>query len=99
MSLGRNRPRRFGTRSAYEHRPWNVGGLAGGARDPGWRTSTQDEPHHTIGPDRRLALIRSNLHLAKLVADASDATVNDVLIAAYRRWLAGSALKPGRTRR
>lgn len=38
--------------------------------------------NHTIGPDRRLALVRSNLHLAKLVADASDATVNDVLIAA-----------------
>jgi WS/DGAT/MGAT family acyltransferase len=34
-----------------------------------------------IGPDRNLALIRSSLDLVKDVAHASDATVNDVLLA------------------
>jgi diacylglycerol O-acyltransferase / wax synthase len=35
-----------------------------------------------IGPDRRLALIRSHLDLAKKIAHAHQAKVNDVLLAA-----------------
>jgi diacylglycerol O-acyltransferase / wax synthase len=48
----------------------------------GGEQAPQTSLSHAIGPDRRLSLIRSNLHLAKVVAHASDATVNDVLIAA-----------------
>jgi diacylglycerol O-acyltransferase / wax synthase len=54
---------------------------------------------HAIGPDRRLSLIRSNLHLAKVVAHASDATVNDVLIAAIAgglRFCCQAAENPSR---
>ena len=46
--------------------------------DPAPRTGLNG----TIGRDRRLALIDGDLHLAKLVAHASNATVNDVLMAA-----------------
>lgn len=46
--------------------------------EPAPRTSL----NRAIGRDRRLALIRSDLHLATLVAHASNATVNDVLMAA-----------------
>ncbi len=38
--------------------------------------------NRTLGPGRRLALVRGNLHIAKLAAHAADATVNDVLMAA-----------------
>ena len=46
--------------------------------DPAPRTGL----NATIGRDRRLALIDGDLHLATLVAHASNATVNDVLMAA-----------------
>ena len=42
----------------------------------------QTSLNRTIGPDRRLILLRSDLNRAKVVAHASDATVNDVLMAA-----------------
>jgi diacylglycerol O-acyltransferase len=42
----------------------------------------QTSLNHRIGSDRRLAPIRSNLHLAKVVAHASGATVNDMLVTA-----------------
>jgi WS/DGAT/MGAT family acyltransferase len=46
-----------------------------------------------IGPDRRLAVVRSRLELAKQVAHAHQATINDVVLAAVagglRQLLAG----------
>jgi diacylglycerol O-acyltransferase / wax synthase len=38
--------------------------------------------NRTIGPARRLALVRSDLRVGKQIAHASNATVNDVLLAA-----------------
>jgi diacylglycerol O-acyltransferase / wax synthase len=48
----------------------------------GGEQASQTSLNRRIGPDRRLSLIGSDLHLAKLVAHGSNATVNDVLIAA-----------------
>ena len=48
----------------------------GGERTP----AVEPQPHAWAG--RRLALVRGNLHIAKLAAHAADATVNDVLMAA-----------------
>jgi diacylglycerol O-acyltransferase len=48
-----------------------------------------------IGGDRRLAIIRSNLHLVKEIAHAHDAKINDVLLTVvargYRALLQGRA--------
>ena len=48
------------------------------AGDPGPRTSLD----RLVGPDRNLALVRSNLDVVTEVAGAHEATVNDVLLAA-----------------
>jgi WS/DGAT/MGAT family acyltransferase len=44
--------------------------------------STKTSLDRLVGPDRRLALVRSRLDLVKQIAHAYDATVNDVLLAA-----------------
>ena len=52
-----------------------------------------------IGPDRRLAIVRSRLDLAKQIAHAHDAKVNDVVLAAIAgglRELLGSRGEPVR---
>ena len=48
------------------------------AGEPGPKTSLD----RMVGPDRRLALIRSDLGLVRAIGRAHDATVNDVLLAA-----------------
>lgn len=45
--------------------------------------------HRVVGPDRNLALIRSDLELVKHVAHAHDAKVNDVLLAVTAGGLRG----------
>jgi diacylglycerol O-acyltransferase len=66
---------------------------------PAWREVLAERPApHTslnrpVGTDRRLALVRSRLDLAKQIAHGQQAKVNDVLLAAIagglRRLLAG----------
>lgn len=66
-----------------------VGGVAGVLRRAGPRTSL----NRPIGTDRRLAVVRSRLEVAKQIAHAHQATVNDVVLAAVagglRQLLAG----------
>jgi diacylglycerol O-acyltransferase len=52
---------------------------------------------HVVGPDRSLALIRSNLDLLKQIAHANDATVNDVLLAITAGGLHGLLRSRGET--
>ena len=55
---------------------------------PAWREVLTDQPaprtslNHPVGTDRRLALVRGNLAVAKQVAHAHDAKVNDVVLTA-----------------
>src|SRR5436190_1167002 len=55
---------------------------------PAWREVLADKPaprtslNHPVGPDRRLAIIRGSLDLAKQIAHEQHAKVNDVVLAA-----------------
>ena len=55
---------------------------------PAWREVLAEKPaprtslNRPVGPDRRLAIIRSRLDLAKQIAHAHQAKVNDVVLAA-----------------
>jgi diacylglycerol O-acyltransferase len=55
---------------------------------PAWREVLTDQPaprtslNHPVGAGRRLAIIRGRLNLAKQLAHAHQATVNDVVLAA-----------------
>jgi WS/DGAT/MGAT family acyltransferase len=55
---------------------------------PAWREVLTDKPapptslNHPVGADRRLAIVRGRLDLAKQIAHAHHATVNDVALAA-----------------
>ena len=74
----RRRPHRHGRRRRC--RPgsicwWTT--CAGGA--------PQSSVNRPIGSDRRLAIIRSNLSIAKEIAHAHHAKINDVLLAAVAR--------------
>jgi diacylglycerol O-acyltransferase / wax synthase len=62
---------------------------------PAWREVLAEQPaprtslNHPVGTGRRLAIIRSRLDLAKQVAHAHHATVNDVVLAAVAGGLRG----------
>jgi diacylglycerol O-acyltransferase / wax synthase len=62
---------------------------------PAWQEVLTEQPaprtslNHTVGADRRLAIIRSRLDVTKQIAHAHNAKVNDVVLAAVAgglRW-------------
>jgi diacylglycerol O-acyltransferase / wax synthase len=78
-------------------------GTVGQARRawPAWREAFVEQRaprtslNYPIGADRRLAIIRSRLDVARQVAHARDATINDVLLAAIGGGLRGLLLDRG----
>jgi WS/DGAT C-terminal domain len=77
-----DRPRALGTRRADQYGSARAARLAGAAGNFRGGSRSADQLQRRIGSDRRLAIVRSDLDLAKEIAHAHRATINDVLLTA-----------------
>jgi WS/DGAT/MGAT family acyltransferase len=79
--------------SRLAHASWPRRASSGALREFFAQRAPRTSLNRPIGPDRRLAVVRSRLEVAKQVAHAHQATVNDVVLAAVagglRQLLAG----------
>jgi diacylglycerol O-acyltransferase / wax synthase len=79
--------------SRLAHASWPQRASSGALREFFAQRAPRTSLNRPIGPDRRLAVVRSRLEVAKQVAHAHQATVNDVVLAAVagglRQLLAG----------
>jgi diacylglycerol O-acyltransferase / wax synthase len=68
--------------SGLAHASWPRRASSGALREFFAQRAPRTSLNRPIGPDRRLAVVRSRLEVAKQVAHAHQATVNDVVLAA-----------------